>query len=66
MVEVSKDKFFHVIGPMDVHPRSERMYSSWETPRREVIGKTTPGYMCQDDQGNRTTKTTFFLADHLA
>lgn len=66
MVEVTKEKFFQVIGPMNVHPRAERMYSSWETPQRQLIGRTEPGYLCQDEHGNRMTKTKFFLVDSLA
>lgn len=44
--EVSRDDFYRAIGPINVHPRSEREASYWETPNRELIGKTTPGYMC--------------------
>jgi len=46
LVEVSKKVFFARIGPLNVHPRSERETTFWETPNRNLIGKSTPGYMC--------------------
>lgn len=45
--EVTCDTFFSKVGPMNVHPRSEREASYWERPNRELIGKTTPGYLCE-------------------
>ena len=45
-VEVSRDDFYRAIGPINVHPRTERDASYWEAPNRELIGKSTPGYMC--------------------
>lgn len=47
MREVSKDTFFATIGPMNVHPRSGRMETIWETPQRVVVGRSTPGYLCE-------------------
>ena len=47
MREVSKDTFFATIAPMNVHPRSERMETIWETPQRAVVGRSTPGYLCE-------------------
>ena len=45
MVEVSKDEFFATVGQLNVHPRAERDASYWETPGRQLMGFTTPGYM---------------------
>ena len=45
MERVSRDRFFAVIGPMNVHPRTERMENIWETPNRVVVGRSTPGYL---------------------
>lgn len=57
---VSKAQFFAVVGPMDVHPRSERDYSEWvHQPSRNMVGKTTPGYM-------GTGESTYALREDLA
>jgi hypothetical protein len=45
LVEVTREEFFATVGQMNVHPRSERDASYWETPSRVLMGKTTPGYM---------------------
>lgn len=45
-VEVSRDDFYRAVGPLNVHPRAEREASYWETPNRDLIGKSTPGYLC--------------------
>lgn len=55
MKEVTKDAFFERINPMNVHPRPERDMTYWETPTRQLIGKSTPGYM-------GTGPSTYFLA----
>jgi hypothetical protein len=47
MREVTKEAFFAAVGPMNVHPRSDRDRTVWETPARQLIGITTPGYMCE-------------------
>jgi hypothetical protein len=45
MIEVTKEKFFKVIGPMSVHPRPEPECSMWESLNtREIVGKSEPGY----------------------
>lgn len=44
LILVSKEAFFAVIGPLDVHPRPFPCSSMWETRSRVLIGKTTPGY----------------------
>jgi len=43
-VLVTKEAFYAVVGPLDVHPRSLPDRTLWETPGRRVIGVTTPGY----------------------
>lgn len=47
MREVSRDQFFATVGPMNVHPRAEKDASYWETPSRQLVGRTEPGYLCQ-------------------
>jgi hypothetical protein len=44
---VDKATFFASIGTLNVHPRSERHITYWETPSRQVVGISTPGYMCE-------------------
>jgi hypothetical protein len=61
MREVTKDEFFAKIGPMNVHLRSEREETIWETPQREIIGRSTPGYV---DTG--IVPKRWFLAGHYA
>jgi len=45
MREVSKEEFYATIGPMDVIPRPFKEVTLWETRDRQVIGKSTPGYI---------------------
>jgi len=47
-VEVSSEQFFAKIGPMDVSPHSKPDVTYWETPSRQIIGKSTPGYVPGD------------------
>ncbi len=61
MVEVGEEKFFAVIGPRDVHPRAEPDRSIWETPRRDVLGHSMPGYKASIGKPKR-----FFLTASLA
>ncbi|WP_261541718.1 hypothetical protein [Burkholderia multivorans] len=61
MVEVSKEQFYDVMGPLDVHPRAEPDRSVWETPRRDVIGVSMPGYLTDYGQRER-----FFLMSNFA
>lgn len=58
MREVTKSEFFEKIYRLNlnVHPRVERDASYWETPSRVMIGKTTPGYMCEG-------RKAYFLTD---
>lgn len=50
MVVVSKEEFFAFMGPRNVHPRSEPDRSVWETPYREVLGISRPGYKCEGEE----------------
>lgn len=45
MREVNRDQFFATVGHMNVHPRSEKSASYWETPSRQLVGRTEPGYV---------------------
>lgn len=66
MIEVTKEKFFAVIGPKDVHPHTHTDHSSWEALHREVIGRTTLGYLCRDEHGKHTSRSRYFLVDQHA
>lgn len=45
MNEVSREKFFEVVGPMNVHPRPEHDHSEWASlTTRQVVGRSEPGY----------------------
>lgn len=61
MVEVSKEEFFAVMGPRDVHPRAKPDRSVWETPNRTVLGHSMPGYLAPTGKPKR-----FFLVQSLA
>lgn len=45
---VTKEEFYAVINPLNVHPRPMKEYSSWEMldGGRRIVGRTYPGYMC--------------------
>lgn len=66
MKQVTKERFFAVIGPMDVTPRPERDHSLWETRARQIVGRTTPGYALRDENGLLTSEKKFFLAERFA
>lgn len=66
MIEVTKERFYATVGLMDVHPRPEPDHSSWETRGREVVGRTTPGYLCRDEIGQWTNKSRYFVAERFA
>lgn len=63
MVEVSEAQFFKAIGgPENIHPRAEPDASIWEiVGRREVVGKTVPGY-----KGGGLVKRQYFLIQPYA
>lgn len=44
-VEVSKAEFHATVGQLNMHLRPEREESYWETPYREILGITRPGYI---------------------
>ncbi len=45
MREVTKEEFFAIMGPRNVHPRLiSPVYSSWETPSGAVLGRSYPGW----------------------
>lgn len=50
MKAVSKEEFFAFMGPLNVHPRSEPDRSVWETPSRQVLGISRPGYKCEGEE----------------
>lgn len=63
METVSRDTFFKVIGPMDVHPRPGDMKgrfftSQWETPNRTVVGISI-------SDSHLAEPTEYRLASHL-
>lgn len=60
-VEVNEAEFFAVMGPRDVHPRATQDCSVWETPNREVIGHSEPGYKAPTGKPKR-----FFVKSSLA
>jgi hypothetical protein len=60
MIKVSKEKFFRVIGPLNVHPSirpTPYPYTSdWKDPHGTVYGKST-------DRGDGgTVETDYYLA----
>ncbi len=59
MREVTKDQFFATVGQMNVNPRSEKTASYWETPSRQLMGRTEPGYICEGPKR-------YFIASHLS
>jgi len=64
-VEVPKNTFFATVGQLNVHPRVEKDASYWETPQREVLGISTPGYLCQDAEGRYTNERTWRICQTL-
>jgi len=59
MQEVDKDRFFATVGQLNVHPRPEPHRTYWETPTRELLGESTPGYL-----GGSPAR--YWIADRLA
>jgi len=54
MIEVPKEQFFKVIGPMNVHPRPERSYTEWASLNtRQVVGRSEPGYIPDHQKADR-------------
>jgi len=50
MVVVSKEEFYAFMGPQNVHPRAEPDCSMWETPSRQLLGISRPGYKCEGEE----------------
>lgn len=42
---VTPDEFYSTVGRLNVHPRSEKNETFWETPSRVLLGRSTPGYL---------------------
>jgi hypothetical protein len=49
MRQVTKEEFFKAVGPLNCHPRPGRRETLWEMldGTRRVVGRSTPGYMCE-------------------
>lgn len=48
MRTVTKEAFYRIMGPLNVHPRSERDRSEWIDQRTgDVLGISKPGYTCE-------------------
>ena len=63
MREVTKEQFFDVIGPIDVHPSVQNPnHTDWETRNRQLIGRSIPGWRNTYDNGVETPKQ-YFLKD---
>lgn len=56
MIEVTKEEFFAKVGPLDVIPRANRNETIWETRQRVVVGRSTPGYLCEGPKAWLLTK----------
>lgn len=63
MREVTKEEFFATVGQMNVHPRPEKMKTYWETPERQLMGVSTPGYKCEDENGRHTTEKRYWVTE---
>jgi hypothetical protein len=50
MMVVSEEEFYAFMGQRNVHPRSEPNFSAWETPSRELLGISRPGYKCEGNE----------------
>ncbi|MBS7812285.1 hypothetical protein [Roseococcus pinisoli] len=63
MRSVSKEEFYSTVGPMNVHPSVVNpAFSSWETPNREVMGRSYPGWK---HSGLPGTPRAYFVKDTL-
>ena len=59
MKEVTKQKFYAVMGQLDVLPDPEPQHTVWKhRVTREVLGRSTPGYLMQG-------KESFFAVERL-
>jgi hypothetical protein len=59
-VPVTKEKFFAIIGPLNVHPRPEPYRSVWvHQETHAILGIATPGYLCRTPNGAYTASKTY-------
>lgn len=61
-VEVTKEEFFKVMGPLNVHPSlSNPDYTSWEMlGSRIVVGRSLPGWK---ESGNPNVQKVWMLTE---
>lgn len=62
MALVTKQKFYATVGQMNVMPRSERDRTFWETPARQIVGISTPGYLCEGAETYALSRSVFPVA----
>ena len=63
MIQVDKQKFFNVVGPLDVHPSNQNdNFTNWKTRGGVVIGRSIPGWKNHYTNGKPTEKQ-YFLND---
>lgn len=54
MIEATKEQFFKVIGPMNVHPSPGRSYTEWASLNsRQIVGRSEPGYIPDHQKTDR-------------
>ncbi len=64
MKEVTKEQFFEVIGPMDVHPSiQEPNETHWKTKNGQIVGLTIPGWRNGYTDGKKTPRQYFLNTD---
>lgn len=63
MREVTKEEFYAKIGPMNVGPSPQAQETLWYKldGSRDIVGKTWPGYRCEDEHGRYTTEKRYYL-----
>ena len=59
--QVSREEFYAVVNRLDIRLSSKPAETIWETPARQVVGRSTPGYLCQDEHGRYTPEKTYYL-----
>ena len=64
--QTTKKRFFATVGQLNVHPRVEREAIYWETPQRELLGISTPGYLCQDKDGQHASNKIYYVRADFA
>lgn len=63
-IEVTKDEFFAIVGKMDTISDNQKNFSVWMLRNRNIVGKTFPGYLCEDDNGKYTDTKRYYLVTH--